>query len=225
MKAGKAKEPAAPAPKRKRADWEAVERDYRTGKFTLRELEEKHGVNNGTIARKAEKHGWTKDLAAAVRQATNAKVIAQTLQQEGSKAQQNTANVVLAAADLNARVIQGHRSDLNRARAVALGLLEELKATALMAEERELIAELMAGTADEAKQEQARQAVRKALDVGNRIGAVKSLAEALTKLHAGERKAHALDDEAPPAAAVPTDLSAIPAAERQAAYLKLVSGT
>ena len=29
------------APPKKRADWDAIERDYRTGKFTLRELEAK----------------------------------------------------------------------------------------------------------------------------------------------------------------------------------------
>jgi len=43
---------AAPAKLgRRRIDWEAIERDYRTDKFTLRELEAKHGTNNATIAR------------------------------------------------------------------------------------------------------------------------------------------------------------------------------
>lgn len=46
--------------KRKKTDWEAVERDYRTGKYTLRELEARHGANNGLIARKSKKEGWTK---------------------------------------------------------------------------------------------------------------------------------------------------------------------
>ena len=33
------KDAGAAVPARRRTDWEAVERDYRTGKFTLRELE------------------------------------------------------------------------------------------------------------------------------------------------------------------------------------------
>ena len=69
-----APEPGAPA--RVRPDWQAVERDYRTGKFTLRELEHKHGAANSTIARRAAREGWSQDLSAAVRQATNAKLIA-----------------------------------------------------------------------------------------------------------------------------------------------------
>jgi hypothetical protein len=45
----------APTAKRRALDWEAIERDYRTGRFTLRELEAKHGTNNATIARKISK--------------------------------------------------------------------------------------------------------------------------------------------------------------------------
>ena len=57
------KSSGTPAPGRRRLDWEAIERDYRTGKFTLRELEAKHGANNATIARRAAMAGprtWPK---------------------------------------------------------------------------------------------------------------------------------------------------------------------
>ena len=102
----------ASKPAGKRADWEAVERDYRTGRFTLRELEAKHGPNNATIGRRADREGWTKDLSDAIRQATSAKLIAATVQQECSSAQQNAAGTVLAAAELNKQLILGHRATL-----------------------------------------------------------------------------------------------------------------
>ena len=76
-------------PVKRRTDWEAVERDYRIDKFTLRELAKKHDANHATIARRAEREGWTKDLTGAIRQATNARVISETVQQKCDTAQQN----------------------------------------------------------------------------------------------------------------------------------------
>jgi hypothetical protein len=71
----------------------AIERDYRTGRFTLRELEVKHGTNNATIARKiktdrvTDPSRWQRDLAAVVRQTTNAKLIQEMVSSEVSRGQ------------------------------------------------------------------------------------------------------------------------------------------
>lgn len=51
---------ATAAARKARTDWQAVERDYRTGKFTLRELGAKHDCDRGLISRNAKRHGWTK---------------------------------------------------------------------------------------------------------------------------------------------------------------------
>lgn len=185
---------------RKRIDWEAIERDYRTGKFTLRELESKHGAENSTIARRAAKGGWSKDLATAVRQATNAKLIAAAVQQECSTAQQNAATTVLAAAELNKQVILQHRTELQAARQLAMDLLAEVKQAALLDEHQELLAQILAGSgANPVDEAQCRQAVQKALATGSRVSSVKALAETLTKLHSGERVAFGLNDDQPPA--------------------------
>lgn len=97
---------------RRRLDREAIERDYRTGKFTLRELEAKHGMGYADISRLATKEGWTKDLAAAVKQATTAALIQELTTTATTNAQRNTTNVVLAAAEMNKQVILGHRKAL-----------------------------------------------------------------------------------------------------------------
>lgn len=184
-----------PATTSRRADWQAVERDYRTGKFTLRELEAKHGPSNSTIARRAAREGWSQDLSAAVRQATNAKLIAATVQQECSTAQQSAAETVLAAAEIGKAVILGHRSELRQTRGVAMNLLEELAGSALLAEHQELLAQILAGEgATPADEAQARSTVQRALGMSSRITGIKSLAEAITKLHAAERLAFSLDD-------------------------------
>ena len=189
--------PPKTAPKRPKIDWEAVERDYRTAKFTLRELADLHGIVHTTISRRADKNGWTQDLAHAIRQATNTKLIQEATQQACTTAHQNATNTVLAAAEIGKNVILGHRKDIARTREVAASLLEELANTALLAKEQDLLVEILAegGTPKDAAD--VRNVVRKALDITNRVGCVKALSEALTKLQTAERRAFDLDDLPP----------------------------
>lgn len=186
-------------PARKRADWEAVERDYRTGRFTLRELEAKHGPNNATIGRRAEREGWTKDLSDAIRQATNAKVIAATVQQECSSAQQSAATTVLAAAELNKQIILGHRT--------ALRELGEKAETA-----RDTLMTLANSVAD----------VREAATV---MSALESYGRIVKLRVEKEREAFGINDTSQsPEKPAAQDWASKSAEEGMAAYLKLVHG-
>ena len=112
MTTAKPKPSSKQAPARKKADWSAVERDYRTGMFTLRELEARHGAHNATISRHAKNEGWTQDLFIAIKQATDTKLIQAVVATECSKSQQKTVDTVLAAADFNAGIILSHRTRL-----------------------------------------------------------------------------------------------------------------
>lgn len=109
--------PKSKPPARRRVDWEAIERDYRTGQFSLRELGDKHKTGFADISRRAKKEAWTKDLSDAVRQATSAKLIAQITTAAATKAQQSTMDVVQAAAEINKQVILGHRQQAANSRA------------------------------------------------------------------------------------------------------------
>lgn len=162
-------EASAASTKKTRVDWDAVERDYRTGRFTLRELEAKHGVNNAQIARKKKAQGWTQDLSDAVRQATNAMLMTEIVSNEISAAQQNVSNAVLAAAEVNTRIIQGHRARLS-------ALHEAVDAA------KQKLMTLGYDVAD------IREAAVLVQAVGNLAAATKTLIEQ-------ERKAHNLDDD------------------------------
>ena len=118
--------PVKPQRAAKAADWDAIERDYRTGRFTFRELETKYGVPNSTIMRRQKREGWSADLSNAVRQATNAALIQAHVQQECSAAQQNAAETVLAAAEVNKQVILAHRKQLADLQAHAQRAREKL---------------------------------------------------------------------------------------------------
>lgn len=195
--------PATQAPvKRVRTDWDAVERDYRTGKFTLRELGAKHGADNGLISRKAKKAGWTQDLSRAIKQATNAKLIEDLVSKEISDGQQKVSNTVLAAADLNKQVILGHRDDIRRARALTNFLLDELEQISIAPTKlNKLVEVLSAGeefTASETME--ARQAVSDLVKLPNRILSAQRIAQVMARLQPLERKAFGLDDDIAPAA-------------------------
>jgi hypothetical protein len=190
---------SAPVPeKKKRTDWEAVERDYRTGQFTLRELEAKHGADNGLISRKAKKDGWSQDLSKAIKAATNAKLVEELVSKEISNSQQKVSNTVLAAAELNKEVILGHRRDIKFLRNMAFDMAEELqqigkvdlKGMASMLESDDLNQEQLSALRD---------GVNALTKLPVRILSVQRLAQTVTRVQALERQAHGLDDpETPP---------------------------
>lgn len=188
----------APAKKRRRTDWEAVERDYRTGKFTLRELEAKHGADNGLISRQAKKYGWTQDLSKAIKAATNAKLVEQLVSKEISSAQQKVSTTVLAAAEMNKDVILGHRKDIRMLREIAVDLADELhqigkvdlKSIASMLEDDSLTQEQVASL---------REGIAAVTKLPTRILGVQRLSQAIGRVQALERQAFGLDDpETPP---------------------------
>lgn len=177
---------------RHKVDWEAVERDFRTGHFTLRELEAKHGVSYAQISRKSKQDGWSKDLRDVIRQATDAALLRDSV----TDAQKDATETVLVAAELNKNVILAHRGDLKSTRDVAAALLSELSNAALLAEDQELLAQVLAGTGAEPVDEgRARAVVSKALSVSTRIASVKQLADAFDKLQVAERRAFGLDEK------------------------------
>lgn len=130
-----------PRSKGQRHDWEAIQRDYRTGQFTLRELESKHGAAYADICRRAKREGWTQDLSEAVRQATTAALIQQVTTARTTEAQQSTIFVVTSAAEANKNIILGHRTRLVQLSGDADLLRAKLTtALELASEPREIVA-------------------------------------------------------------------------------------
>lgn len=175
--------------KRRRADWQAVERDYRTGKFTLRELEAQHGVSAGQISRKAKEKGWTQDLRAVIKQATNNALLLQNAtrtQQEA--AEHNNPSViatVLAAAEMNKQVILRHREDIEVLRGTTM------KAVVLVGQQVEAMlrqADAAAGKPD-----------ARLPDPAGVLLAAQRASQSLARLQAMERKAFGLDEDEDPA--------------------------
>lgn len=184
------KSATAPA-KRKKVDWPAVERDYRTGKFTLRELEAKHGVDNAQIARRKKAEGWTQDLSDAVRAATNAQLMSALVSTEVSNAQQNVSTTIMAAAEVNTQIILGHRKGLNRITRIKETLLDQIEqAATLMPDLAEVIE--MVRQPDDNGVDKANDALRKAMSRSGLVDDLKKLAEIDERVRKGEREAFSI---------------------------------
>ena len=216
----------AAAPKRKRVDWEAVERDYRAGKLTLREMAAKHGCTNGRIAQVAKEKAWTRgDLKEQVQQATQALLIAEEVSNEVSRLKQGLSETVVSAAETNRQVILAHRGRVAQATDVAMRMLAELDATTNKADQIAAMFEVLAEDMDEKAKAAAQQQLRDFMRLHARVGSVHKLMDALGKAQTLERQAFGLDDAGkPPEKPAPLDWTSIPEDERMSAYLRMVSG-
>lgn len=195
LKADKApKSGAKAAPGKHKTDWEAVERDYRTGKYTLRELGGKHGADPSLISRKAKKNGWTQDLAIAIKQATNAKLTEQLVHKEVHKGQQKVHNTIEAAATMGANVIMGHRKGLSELAGVKQLLLDQIKSAAENLPDLTEIIEL-ARKPDDHGNDRVNDALKRAMSRSTLADDLKKLADVDEKVRKGEREAFNLDDD------------------------------
>jgi hypothetical protein len=113
----------------RKIDWEGVRKDYRSGRFSNRELATRYGVSEGGIRKRADQDKWEKDLAAAVRAKTDEKVVRDTaLEARAEKTPEDLAreaaaaelaksaglegeaeSIIEGAAEANATIIATHR--------------------------------------------------------------------------------------------------------------------
>lgn len=185
--AAESRRSAAPG-KRRKVDYEALERDYRTGKFTLRELAEKHDLSHQAIAKRAKTKGWTQDLGEQIRQATSAKLVANLVNQEVARSGQAVANTVLVAAEINTQVILGHRKGLNRITRIKELLLDQIEQAAANLPELAEVIEMVRNPDDNGV-DKANDALRKALSRTGLVDDLKKLAEVDERVRKGEREA------------------------------------
>ena len=101
-------------------DWEAIERAYRAGSLSIRNIADQHGVSDTSIRKRAKKHGWQRDLTEQVQKAARDKLVRSEVRTEGSQqAVRTDAEIVEEASAQAASVVLSHRSDLAEWRMIA----------------------------------------------------------------------------------------------------------
>lgn len=106
------------ATKKRIIDWEKIEAEYRAGALSLGELERQHGVSRQAITKRANKLGWSRNLAEKVRQEIESRLVA------GPVAARNAAEIVDTAASRSVQVILDHRRLLGKLRKIAEGIAD-----------------------------------------------------------------------------------------------------
>ena len=166
-------------------DWEAVEREYRAGQLSVREIAARHGCNASTVSRRARRYGWERDLSDQVRQRAQAKAVL------GGEDGDDEA-IVEAAAERGAEVIQTHRRDIRDGRQTVEMMLAELRAECQQPGLAEMAEQQI--EAEGADQKRA-NAIRQAVSLPGRAGVMRDLSQSMQRLVALERQAYNLDDD------------------------------
>ena len=202
---------------RHRVDWDAIERDFRIGQLTNTELSLAHGIDPATLSRKIKSDKakdpsrWERDLTEVVRQATNARLIAEAVKESQSQeqvkasqkqGQEQVKSVVNAAAETRTQVILSHRRRAGRAVDVAMRMLDELDTTTMKPDELEALFAKASG-ADEEENPTIKRALmqqfRDFMRLHNRVASAQKLMSALKDAQALEAQAFGgLYDDAPP---------------------------
>ena len=114
---------------KKQIDWELIERDYRAGIKTLRQIGEERGVSHPAIAKRAKTFGWVRDLSEKIQQAAKAKVTKQAVTKSVTKESLLTdAQTVDVYSDIVAQVDTMQREDVKLAIDNSRSHLQELVA-------------------------------------------------------------------------------------------------
>lgn len=178
--------------RRSDVDWESVEKEYRAGVKSLRQIGEECGCSHVAIQKRASSEGWVRDLSAKIRAAAEAKVtkdaVTNLVTVETKIAERE---LVEANAELQASIVRAHRKDISRSRRLALALLEELEQ---QTDNRDLYEQLgvMLANPDDKGIDKLNDLYRKVIALPSRVESIKKLADTLKTLVGLERQAFGL---------------------------------
>jgi hypothetical protein len=196
-------------------DWEKIESQYRAGILTLREMAADGGVSHAGIRKRAEKYGWSRDLAARIYAKADLLVSKMAIV-SGAREIADDAAIVDANAEAILRIRLAHRGDIAKNRALAAELLSELETTTGNRALFEQLADLMAPEADPTDSAAVKERARrqreiwdKALSLGGRTDTMRKLADTLKILIGLEREAYGLTVSAAPESSYEETLKAL----------------
>ena len=176
---------------KKSIDWESIEKAYRLGQLSVREIARQANIQPSSITRKAQKENWHRDMSDEIRQRTKA-----TLIQNNRKSNIPTREDIEFAVQTNVEVIRSHRRDISTGRKLVSLLSSQLEEAALnRCEIEEEIVEETKGQEGGKPSLQRRNMMIKAVSLPVHAGALRDLSTALKNLIPLERQAFNLDDD------------------------------
>lgn len=205
---------AAGSAQKKFIDWELIERDYRAGIKTLRQIGDEHGVSHTAIQKRAKKEDWSRDLTQKVQQKAQDLVAKREVANSVSREQKvSDVETVRAYGEIVANIDLSQREDVKAAMANARGLLMELVQLARpeFQEMLEAIAEEFDQSTDR-RVDKANELYRYIISLAGRVKMAKELAAVHGVYVPLQRKIYRLDDDDSKKSSVDDLLEAIGAA-------------
>lgn len=195
-------------------DWLIVEKDYRAGIKTLRQIAEEAGVSHVAIQKRAKVEGWTRDLQARIQQKAQELVTKQEVTSEVTKQKSVTEReIVEANAHAVAHVDLTNRKDVLRGMDVSRQHIDELAAMndPTFRERLEWLGQIMdeSGKDEETGRDvkdKANELYRYIIDMPGRVKMAKEVAAAVGVYVPMMRKIYKLDAEAKEGATLVEDM-------------------
>jgi len=182
---------------RKDIDWESVERHFRAGILTLRQIADDHGTSHQTVSARAKKEGWEQDLTARIKAKADAMLTKAELTSELTAAEVvSNKQIIDSGAQAIVNIVVGHRVTIRRNRSLSEKLMSELEAQCDSQDELEQLSEILACSDDSATEKLA-ALCRKVVSLPSRVDSAKKLADTVRILVGLEREAFGMDKEAP----------------------------
>ena len=176
--------------KRKAYDWEAIEREFRAGQISIREIANKHGCSDTAIRKKMKVLGVERDLT----QKVSEKVRTDLVRNEVRTANPLTEKEIIeGAASVAVEVVRGHRVRLKHGCSVVAKLFKQLDETVDNRDDIQTSIEIE--TASD-KTLNKRNMMLKAVSLQANASIAVSLSTAMRNLIALERQAFNIVDEA-----------------------------
>lgn len=188
-----------------RADWESIEKHYRSGALSVRSIAVLEAVSESAIRKKAKERGWTRDLTERVQQKVREKLIAEEVGEAelAQRAEQRAhrpdptadAEIVESASDTVVRVVREHRGTIRRSRELLETMLGQLQEAV---EEREVIEQEIEQATEDDESTKRRNRYLRAVSLPAQVVALRDLSLTLRNLVALEREAFNIGDAPPP---------------------------
>lgn len=109
-------------------DWEGIEREYRAGVRSIREVAAEFEVSHTLINRRARDEGWERDLSAKIRAKADALVSKEAVSTRVStETRIPEKEIVEANAAVQAQIRREHRTDIQKVKRLTNKLLDRLE--------------------------------------------------------------------------------------------------
>lgn len=187
------------APVKPQVDWFIVEKEYRAGIRSLRDIAADAGITEGAIRKRAKKDDWSRDLQAKIQAKAEEKVRKETVRTSSTQLSASDEKVVV---EVNAEVVAQadllNRKDVVLSIDVGRGQLEELALLGRsdMAERLEWLGEVMYKPTDDKGTDKQNDLYRYIISLGGRVKSLKDVVASLSTMITLQRKILKLDQEA-----------------------------